>query len=105
MRGSCRAFALLAAASALGPLPACLTITKTVKPSEATPTAAPGASDFASFPKRPGLLVRKNPEAKVELPAAPMPTPVEQVTPPPAIADAHVVKAGNPAPLPAIPSA
>ena len=104
MRGFRRAPALLAAALALG-LPACLTITKTVKPSEATAAGAPGASDFASFPKRPGLLVRKNPEAKIELPAAPMPTPVEQVTPPPAIADAHVVKAGNPAPLPAIPSA
>jgi len=104
MRGSCRTFAFLAAAFALGPLPACLTITKTVKPSEATVTAAPGASDFASFPKRPGLLVRKNPEAKTDLPAAPMPTPVEPVTPP-AIADVHVVKAGNPSPLPAIPSA
>lgn len=99
-----RMFVLLLASLALGPVPACWTITKTVHTSEPAANAA-AVSDFAIFPRRPGFLARKSNDAKVaELPIAPMPTPVEAAAPS-HVTDANVVKAAEPSALPPIPSA
>jgi len=68
-----RVLPLLVATIALGPIPACVTVSSTV-PEAVLPAVAPSQrpSDFASFPKRPGEFVAKNPEPTTPQPAEPI---------------------------------
>lgn len=95
-----RLLSLAYAAAALGPIPACVTVSSSLPPVEqVNSSAAPkprSASEFASFPKRPGESVLKNPDLVAAKPQ-PEPEPseppesTEPVSPP--IADANVLPA------------
>src|SRR5205823_14980380 len=57
-----RMLPLLLVGLATAPMPACLPhISGMVAPPESIEQKAPSSSDFASFPKRPGEVVRLNP--------------------------------------------
>lgn len=96
-----RLLPLAFAVAALGPIPACVTVSSTPLPNEPVlaPSKSPRPSDFASFPKRPGEVALKNPDLVV---AKPQPEeepkeptePTEPVSAP--IADANVQPAAIP---------
>jgi len=87
------------------PIPACLHVSGAVTPQEQFPKAS-NSSDFASFPKRPGELVAKNPGTTASKPPTPETTEPKEPTPPP-LTDPHLIRASEPVSIPpiAIPSA
>lgn len=83
---------------------ACLHISGTVTPTETVEPKHPTTGEFASFPKRPGDVVRTNPGANT-LASKPAPD-VEPVAAIPPVADPEIVTASDPAaPSIAIPAA
>jgi hypothetical protein len=99
MTASRRAFFLVVIGLVIGPMPAC-----TFHLSDSTPpptpeiAKAPPSGDFASFPKRPGEVVRKNADAVV----AQSTISAEPVPPVSPVSDEHVVKASDPSLLPPV---
>jgi hypothetical protein len=90
-----RLSAVVFALVACGPMPACLHISGTVTPTETHPPKAPTPSEFASFPKRPGEVIRKQPveQSTASKPPADPPDPVEPVEP---VIDQNVVRTADP---------
>lgn len=99
-----RRLLLLCASLAIVPMPACLHISGSVTPTETVEPKHPTTGEFASFPKRPGDVVRTNPGANT-LASKPAPE-VEPVAATPPATDPEVVAASDPAaPSIAIPAA
>ena len=95
-----RLLPLFFAAFAVGPIPACITVSSATpfEPAPVAPKKVPGSTVFASFPKRPGEVVPKHPELVASKLTAPEPAePTEPVSVP--VIDQAVV------PAVAIPSA
>lgn len=87
----------LFAGIALGPMPACLHISGTATTGEPVEVKAPSAGEFASFPKRPGEVIRKHPEtmATASKPSEPV-EPSELIVALPPVSDSNIVKVSVP---------